>query len=97
MHNYPCYNKSTHSYSSVGAKKLKTIQMTLDDELVEEVDGVVKRLGTTRSAFTRKALRRALLEIQIEALEAMQRRGYEKHPVIPGEFDDWELEQVWPD
>ena len=76
---------------------MKTVQMTLDEELVREVDGVVKRLGTTRSAFTRQALRRALESIRVEALEERQRRGYERHPVKTGEFDDWEPEQVWPD
>lgn len=76
---------------------MKTVQMTLDDELVREVDRVAERLGTTRSAFTREALRRALEHIRMEALEEKHRRGYEKHPVKPGEFDDWETEQVWPD
>ena len=76
---------------------MKTVQMTLDDDLVSQVDIIVERLGTTRSAFTREALRRALEEIRIEALEKQHRRGYEQHPVRPGEFDDWETEQVWPD
>lgn len=76
---------------------MKTVQMTLDDELVREVDAAAERLGTTRSAFTRQALRHALERIRTEALEEQQRLGYEKHPVKPGEFDDWETEQVWPD
>ena len=76
---------------------MKTVQMTLDADLVRQVDKVVKRLGTTRSAFTREALRRALEEIRIEELEEQHRRGYEKHPVSPGEFEDWETEQVWPE
>ena len=71
--------------------------MTLDEDLVRQVDEVVKRYGTTRSAFTREALRRALEEIRLEALEEQHRRGYEQHPVSPGEFDDWETEQVWPE
>ena len=71
--------------------------MTLDDDLVSQVDIIVERLGTTRSAFTREALRRALEEIRIEALEEQHRRGYEQQPVRPGEFEDWETEQVWPD
>ena len=71
--------------------------MTLDDELVRRVDEAAERLGTTRSAFTRRALRRALEAIRIEAMEAEHRRGYERIPVTPGEFEDWETEQVWPD
>ncbi|MGD9227282.1 MAG: ribbon-helix-helix domain-containing protein, partial [Desulfobacterales bacterium] len=34
--------------------------MTLDDELVESVDKLVKELKTSRSAFTRDALREAI-------------------------------------
>ena len=34
---------------------MKTVQMTLDDELVREVDLLAKELNTTRSALTRAA------------------------------------------
>ncbi len=63
--------------------------MTLDDELLRQVDEIVERLGTTRSAFTRKALRRALEAIRI-AEEEQHRRGYKRQPVSPGEFGDQE-------
>ena len=33
---------------------MRTIQMTLDDELVDAVDKIVKKLKTTRSAFARQ-------------------------------------------
>ena len=39
---------------------MRTVQMTLDEELIEEVDKVVKKIGTTRSAFAREALYAAL-------------------------------------
>ena len=38
---------------------MKTVQMTLDDDLVKAVDEVIKELKTSRSEFTRKALRSA--------------------------------------
>ena len=38
---------------------MRTVQMTLDETLVQEIDQVVKELGTTRSAFAREALRAA--------------------------------------
>ena len=76
---------------------MKTVQITLDEPLAEEVDRAVERLGTTRSGFTRDALREALVRIEQEEKEARHRRGYEKHPVRPGEFDPWEDEQVWVD
>ena len=76
---------------------MRTVQMTLDVGLVEAVDGAAKRLGTTRSAFTRRALSDALERLRIEALEQRHRRGYERHPVGSDEFSGWEDEQAWPD
>jgi metal-responsive CopG/Arc/MetJ family transcriptional regulator len=77
--------------------EVKTVQMTLDEELVEEVDHAAEALGTTRSAYTRQALRAALDRQQEQAMERRHRVGYEAKPVAPGELDGWETEQVWPD
>ncbi|OGP96255.1 MAG: CopG family transcriptional regulator [Deltaproteobacteria bacterium RBG_16_47_11] len=74
---------------------MKTVQMTLDENLIASVDKVAKRLGTTRSAFTRQALKTALLEVRMNALEQKHREGYKRKPVRRGEFEDWEAEQVW--
>ncbi len=71
--------------------------MTLDRALVESVDGAARRLGTTRSAFTRKALTDALERLRVEALELRHRRGYERRPIRRGEFSGWEQEQAWPE
>jgi metal-responsive CopG/Arc/MetJ family transcriptional regulator len=76
---------------------MKTIQMTLDDELVDAVDRVVKLLKTTRSAFTRDALRRAMREMNVKKLEEKHRLGYAKKPVGCDEFSGWEAEQNWGD
>ncbi|MCK5379540.1 MAG: ribbon-helix-helix protein, CopG family [Acidobacteria bacterium] len=76
---------------------MRTVQMTLDDELVEEVDRVVKRLHSNRSAFTRKALREALKRYAVEQQERRHRRGYERYPVAAEEFSVWGEEQAWGD
>lgn len=76
---------------------MKTIQMTLDDDLVKEVDLVSKKLQTSRSAFTRKALREALDRYSITQLERKHRQGYERRPVAADEFSVWEAEQAWGD
>ncbi len=76
---------------------MKTLQMTLDEELIEMVDKAVKRLGTTRSAFTREALRKAVEKLEIEEMERKHRHGYKKLPVRQDEFSEWEAEQVWAD
>jgi metal-responsive CopG/Arc/MetJ family transcriptional regulator len=76
---------------------MKTVQMTLDETLVDEVDHVVQALGTTRSSFTRDALREALARFKERQLEERHRSGYAQHPVTQGEFDGWENEQAWGD
>ena len=76
---------------------MRTIQMTLDDDLVKSVDNIVKELKTTRSAFTRNALRDALNHFNVSRLEEKHRRGYELHPVNKAEFGVWEKEQDWGD
>jgi metal-responsive CopG/Arc/MetJ family transcriptional regulator len=76
---------------------MRTIQMTLDDDLVKAVDHVTKELRVTRSAFTRDALRLALDKLQARRLEKKHRAGYARKPVLPGEFSAWESEQKWGD
>lgn len=76
---------------------MRTIQMTLDDNLVKAVDRVSKELHTSRSAFTRKALQDALSRYNIEQKEDKHRRGYEQNPVATDEFSIWEIEQTWGD
>lgn len=76
---------------------MRTIQMTLDDELVSKVDKIVNTLNTTRSAFTRDALRDAIRNIEIQRLEAKHKQGYLSHPKSVKEFGVWETEQEWGD
>jgi metal-responsive CopG/Arc/MetJ family transcriptional regulator len=71
--------------------------MTLDDELVESVDKLVKELNTSRSAFTRDALREAVHRFYTGMQEAKHRQGYLSHPVNMDEFSVWEKEQDWGD
>jgi metal-responsive CopG/Arc/MetJ family transcriptional regulator len=76
---------------------MKTVQMTLDEELVAEVDRLARRLKTTRSAFARDALREALANHRMKELEQKHRLGYQRHPVASDEFDIWQTEQQWGD
>jgi metal-responsive CopG/Arc/MetJ family transcriptional regulator len=76
---------------------MKTIQMTLDEDLVEAVDRISKQLNTTRSAFTRQALREALSRYNTEQLEQKHKQGYAAYPVTHDEFSIWEEEQAWVD
>ena len=75
---------------------MKTVQMTLDEELIEEVDKVTKKIGTTRSAFAREALYAALRRTKIQEKVQKHREGYARKPVQAGEFSQWEDERDLP-
>jgi metal-responsive CopG/Arc/MetJ family transcriptional regulator len=76
---------------------MKTIQMTIDESLLEEVDRLISTLDTTRSAFIRDALHAAIRKHVIAELEREHAEGYAQHPARPGEFDVWPAEQAWGD
>lgn len=75
---------------------MRTVQMTLEPELVAQVDKAARRLGLTRSAFTRRALTAAIEHLRTRELERRHRDGYRRKPTRR-EFDVWTAEQVWPD
>lgn len=76
---------------------MKTVQMTLEEDLIKKVDLAARRLNTSRSAFTRNALRDALIKARMTQLEAKHRQGYLSHPAVANEFSVWESEQAWGD
>lgn len=65
---------------------MKIFQITMDDELVERIDELAKRLGATRSELTRQALRAALACHEEAEEEERQRAGYHRVPPTPQEF-----------
>ena len=76
---------------------MKTIQMTIDEELLAQVDKATRALDITRSAFIRHALTLALQRRRIVELERQHAEGYARFPVQPGEFDLSESEHAWGD
>ena len=72
---------------------MKTIRITVDEPLLRQID----HLADNRSAFIREAVKHYLKVLRLRRRESQHRRGYEQHPVGPGEFDVWEQEQVWGD
>lgn len=74
---------------------VKSVQMTIDEPLLEEVDRLIEELNTTRSAFVREALQAAIERQRIKEMERRHAEGYARHPVEPGEFDVWYDEQAW--
>jgi predicted transcriptional regulator len=74
---------------------MRTVQLTLDEELVEAVDKAAAEQGSSRSRFTRDALRAALARARERALEQKHREGYRRKPVKRGEFRLGPGEPAW--
>jgi metal-responsive CopG/Arc/MetJ family transcriptional regulator len=74
---------------------MKTIQMTLEEHLLNQIDSQIKQLKTTRSAFIRNSVRYYLRRLKVKELEAKHRKGYLQHPIPEDEFSPWENEQNW--
>lgn len=74
---------------------MRTVQLTLEEKLVDAVDRMARKLGTTRSRFTGEALRAALARPKEPEKERKHREGYQRKPPTRGKFQLWEKEQVW--
>jgi len=59
------------------------------------LDSLSGKLHTTRSAFTRTALREAIAKYNVARLEEKHRKGYERQPAGKDEFAVWDTEQAW--
>ncbi|MCP5094116.1 MAG: ribbon-helix-helix protein, CopG family [Chloroflexi bacterium] len=74
---------------------MKTIQMTIEENLLQRVDQTVQDLATTRSAFIRDALEQALRQYHVRRLEERDATGYKAIPAASSKTDEWLKEQNW--
>jgi hypothetical protein len=74
---------------------MKTIQMTIDPDLLMAVDKLARLRKTTRSLLIRTALEAELRRARVRDLEARHASGYARRPAAPGEFDAWIDQQDW--
>ncbi len=74
---------------------METIELTLDQPLLAEVDRATHSLAMTRDDFVRAALELALRNQRIIALEQQHAHGYATIPATAQEIAEWETEQVW--
>ena len=76
---------------------MTTIQVVLEDTLLEAADRAVRRLKVNRSALIRDALREHLRRLSILEKETRDREGYERHPITKDELGVWDKGTAWPD
>jgi metal-responsive CopG/Arc/MetJ family transcriptional regulator len=75
---------------------MKTVQVVLDEDLLQATDEALLRTKQNRSEFVRDALREHLRRLQILRREARDRDGYTRTPPNGSDSDIWEKEAVWP-
>lgn len=74
---------------------MKTIQVTIDEELLERLDRQLAGASKARSAFIRAAIERELRRAEICEMERRHRSGYLRLPARPGEFDFTPDQSFW--
>ena len=74
---------------------IKTIQMTLDERLLERLDAAVAEKKTNSSAFIRDVVEMALKQLHIHRMEAQQIAGYEALPAAEEEIEEWNSIRTW--
>jgi metal-responsive CopG/Arc/MetJ family transcriptional regulator len=73
----------------------RTIQMTIDSVLLDEVDEAALELDVSRSALIRSALTEYLLQLRLGSLERQDREAYARVPATDDDADFWEGLQDW--
>ena len=76
---------------------MATIQIVLDNELLEAADKAAKNENVNRSALIRQALQTHLKRLQILEAEERERRAYQAQPQREDEYLPWLEAAVWPE
>ena len=75
---------------------MKTIQITIDPELLHLIDNDEESKEKGRSAFLRQAVRYYLEQKRLKSISEKYRSGYSQALEKDDDLTIWEDEQVWP-
>jgi metal-responsive CopG/Arc/MetJ family transcriptional regulator len=75
---------------------MKTIQITIDPELLHKIDHDEESIKKGRSAFLRQAVRYYLEQKRLKSISEKYRSGYSQALEKDDDLTIWEDEQVWP-
>jgi metal-responsive CopG/Arc/MetJ family transcriptional regulator len=74
---------------------MQTIEITLDEAIIAQIDRVTHERALTRAAFIQQSLEAALREQEMLEQERRHAEGYAKYPATPDDFSGWEKIRVW--
>ena len=75
---------------------MKAIQITVDEDLLAELEAAEEVRKRGRSAVFRQAVREYLRRSRRAAIESQYRRAYGTKPGLGDEFEGWQDEGEWP-
>jgi len=75
---------------------MKTIQITIDPELLHQIDTDEVSIKKGRSAFLRQAVRYYLEQKRLKLISEKYRSGYTQGLAKDDDLTIWKDEQVWP-
>jgi len=75
---------------------MKTIQITIDMDLLNKIDNDEESKAKGRSAFLRQAIRYYLEQKRLKSISEKYRSGYSKELAVDDDLTIWEDEQAWP-
>jgi metal-responsive CopG/Arc/MetJ family transcriptional regulator len=75
---------------------MKTIQITMDEELLAKLDRDLETQRDGRSAVLRRAAAEYLKRRRHRDIAAGYQKAYGNKPGLGNEFDGWENEGRWP-
>jgi metal-responsive CopG/Arc/MetJ family transcriptional regulator len=76
---------------------MKAIQITFDEELLEELDSTEEVRNDGRSAVLRRAVREYLRQKRRHTIAERYKRAYGPDGGLGDELAGWEDEGQWPD
>ena len=74
---------------------METIQLTLDESLMAQVQQATDALQISHADFLKLALERALRQQKIIELEIRDAKAYAEKPQQVEEIAEWESQQYW--
>ncbi len=76
---------------------MQTIQVVLDEDLLQAADRAARLEQINRSALMREALRAYLRHLKIKQAEERDREGYKRFPDSADDLAMWEKVAAWPE
>ncbi len=84
-------------HMTLGVEMLKTVQITLPEPLLAEIDQATAELKISRSGFARQAFEEALFRLRLTQMERQDAAAYALQPQDLEEITDWAGVQDWGD